>query len=58
MWIWLALGWIAGSASLYLYVYRTAGEAPNEECVECSLPECTECPYRQQAAAPSLRRVA
>lgn len=55
MWIWFALGWIVGSVTLYVYVYRTAREAPNEECVECNLPECTACPYRQQA---QLRRAA
>lgn len=51
MWFVFALGWVLGSISLYMCVYGTAREAPQEECVECHLPECTECPYQQQAAA-------
>lgn len=50
MWFAFALGWVLGSVSLYLYVYSTAREAPRDECVECRLPECTECPYHEQAA--------
>ncbi len=50
MWYAFALGWILGSISLYIYLYATAREAPAAECVECKLPECTECPYREPAA--------
>lgn len=51
MWIAFSLGWVLGSISLYLYLYTTAREAPQEECVECHLPECTECPYQEQTSA-------
>jgi len=57
MWIGLAIGWIVGSISLYVYMYVTAREAPYDECVECRLPECTECPY-QHAVAPAHKRAA
>ena len=45
MWIAFAAGWILGSASLYVWLTVTAREPENEECVECRLPECRECPY-------------
>ena len=49
MWIGLAIGWILGSVSLYLYIYLTAKEASLDECLECHLPECTDCPYQHVA---------
>ncbi len=58
MWVWFTLGWIAGSVGLYFYVYATAAEAPNDECVECTQSECTECPYQEQSTATSLHRAA
>ena len=45
MWMGFLFGWILGSVSLYAYIYLTAKEAQNDECVECHLPECTECPH-------------
>lgn len=58
MWIGLAIGWIVGSISLYVYMYLTAKEAPHDECVECHLPECTECPYQHIASVPAQKRAA
>ena len=55
MWIAFACIWMIGSASMYLYLYVTAQEAPNDECVECNLPDCAECPLRD---AVSIRRAA
>ena len=58
MWIGLAIGWIVGSISLYVFMYVTAREAPQDECVECHLPECTECPYQRSTTAVTQKRAA
>ncbi len=50
MWMAFAAGWILGSASLYLYLIVTAREPQNDECVECHLPECRECPYLDRSS--------
>jgi len=58
MWIGLAIGWVLGSISLYVYMYLTAREAPLDECVECRLPECTECPYQTRTTIATQKRAA
>lgn len=45
MWVGLAAGWILACVSLYVYLYATAKEAPNDQCFECPLTDCAECPY-------------
>jgi len=45
MWIALPVGWIVACVSLYAYLYATAREAPCDQCIDCSLTECTQCPY-------------
>lgn len=58
MWIWLALGWIAGCIGLYCYVYATAAEAPDDKCVECRQSDCAQCPYKEQNLTSLGRRAA
>ena len=58
MWIAFAAGWILGSASLYLCLMVTAREPENEECVECHLPECRECPYLSKPEHTAERQAA
>lgn len=58
MLIGFVVGWVLGSVSLYAYMYLTAREAPDAECVECRLPECGECPYETQAVFTEQRRAA
>ena len=58
IWIAFAVGWLVGSASLYVYLVLTAKEPENPQCVECHLPECHECPYRSQPADTAALRAA
>jgi hypothetical protein len=45
MWIGLTIGWILACVSLYVYLYSTATEAPGDQCFDCQLTECSQCPY-------------
>ncbi len=55
IWIAFAAGWLVGSTSLYVYMVLTAKEPNNPQCVECRLPECTECPDRAESADAARR---
>lgn len=57
MWIAFAVGWVLGSVSLYVYFVVTAKEPQHEECMDCRLTQCTECPYLNESQE-ELRRAA
>lgn len=58
MWIGLAIGWVVGSISLYVCMYVTAREAPHDECVECRLHDCSDCPHIVASAREAMKRAA
>ncbi|MCE5323106.1 hypothetical protein LLG46_07300 [bacterium] len=49
MWIAVLSGWIIGSVALYVYLVSTAKEPENEECFDCSLTDCSQCPHKAQS---------
>lgn len=51
MWIPFIAGWLLGSSTLYAYMVVTAKEPQMDECMDCNLMECGECPYESQANA-------
>lgn len=53
----LIAGWILGSVSLYAYLVFTAREPQHQECVECHLTQCAECPHLKasEESAPIKR---
>lgn len=51
-------GWVFGSATLYIYMVATAKEPQNDECVDCDLPDCKNCPLRSQEESVSEKRAA
>jgi len=57
MWIGLLVGWILGSATFYAYLVATAREPKHEECMDCQLADCSECPVvaRSAEGAPAKR---
>lgn len=57
MWIAVISGWIIGSAALYVYLISTAKEPEREECFDCSLADCSQCPYKVQSQE-QLKRAA
>ncbi|NLN77073.1 MAG: hypothetical protein GX139_12305 [Armatimonadetes bacterium] len=50
MWIGLAILWILGSVTLYVYLFATAKEAPLGHCFDCELTDCTDCPHYEAQA--------
>ncbi|MEN6356364.1 MAG: hypothetical protein ABFD83_04685 [Armatimonadota bacterium] len=57
MWIAILSGWIIGSVALYVYLISTAKEPEREECFDCSLTECSQCPHKAQSI-DQLKRAA
>ena len=57
MWIGLLVGWILGSATFYGYLLAKAREPKHEECMDCHLSDCSECPVDARSAegAPAQR---
>ena len=59
MWLGLIAGWLLGSATLYAYLVSTAKEPRREECMECHLTDCSECPFvRESVDQNQFRRAA
>jgi len=54
MWMPFIAGWLLGSISLYVYMFVTAKEAQDSDCMECYLPECAECPYQSRENSQRL----
>ena len=54
MWIALVTGWVVASVTLYAYLVVTAKEPRHEECMDCRLPDCRECPYFGESAKPEV----
>ena len=57
MWIAVISGWIIGSVALYVYLISTAKEPERDECFDCMLTECSQCPYKAQSQ-DGLKRAA
>jgi hypothetical protein len=58
MWFMVISGWLLGTAALYVYLISTAKEPERDECFDCSLTECTECPYKAKSRNRQLKRAA
>lgn len=58
IWLAFAAGWILGSVSLYLYMIVTAREPKDDQCVDCALPDCRECPYEEASDNLAAKRAA
>jgi len=58
MWLGFLAGWIIGSASLYAYLVATAQEPDNQECLDCTLTDCSNCPYLAQDEESNTRLAA
>lgn len=52
MWIMLVTGWVLASVTLYAYLVVTAREPTHDECMDCRLTDCSQCPYYGESARP------
>jgi|GEM_PF-1477543 hypothetical protein len=44
MWYIISAIWIAATVAIYAYMVFTAREPQFDECVDCPLSKCDECP--------------
>ena len=57
MWIGFVAGWVVASVTLYAYLVASAKEPRHQECMDCRLSDCRECPHYAADSKP-LKRAA
>lgn len=58
VWAAFTTGWVLGCVSLYSYMLLTAQEPDKQECVDCRLTDCSECPYESRSEETEIKRAA